>query len=260
MADPSVSSGSARRVDLFVCIDVDRTVLKTTTLFSDYVEPVLGSLIAETRGDDERGRQVMDTLLRDMKENTGKSFDFLAAYNERVNDDERIDAARLAEKLIESISRNGKINQDDIDRLLAPGAIDVIREIDDLTKGQWGFITSGGQQTQELKTRLLENILVQAISIKPKFQIISTEHKARDIDTLWRLDDHSFMVPRGLSEGETVVARHVVLIDDKAKNLAVENPSGITTILAEQLEMPDDGLARVKLSAVAQLIHNIDKK
>lgn len=254
-------SQSPVEVERFICVDVDRTVLKTTTLFTDYIVPALRAIAEEDKTDNierQNHHQIIDTLVRDMAENVGRSFDFLAVYNERTRGDIKLSTEALASSVVNSMCQDGKISEQAINGMLANKTIDVLIAIDNLPDSRWGFVTSGGEQTQTVKLLILEQILAQTAKLPLRAQIISTEHKTRDIDTVWRQANGLFAIPEELTGKPEVFARSVIMIDDKPKNLVTEDTTNISTVLVEQLDMPDDGRERLPLSAVVERLNNID--
>lgn len=248
-------------IDCFIAVDVDRTTLRSNELFEQHIVPALYQIAEEQlAGDPEalnhRG-QIIDTLVRDTVENIGKSFDFLTAYNQRIGSAYYLSHQQLAQQLIKRLSSGQRLDRSAIDSLLAVNALGVLEQIEQLVAGHWGFITSGGDATQNLKLVVLERILQQELNLPLRAQVVSTEHKARDIDTVWRQADGRFLVPTELTAGRRVLADRVVMIDDKPKNLVADDQTNIITILVEQLGMPDDGVERTPLAKVPSLLHDL---
>ncbi len=253
------------QLEKFICIDVDRCVLKTTTFFEKNIIKTLRALANEQCGSDkvafQRRSKVLETLQKDQAENVGMAFDFMAVYNERIDEVHRVTAETMAERIVASMSKDGKIMQDHIDAILADGALELIEAVHEMPDTQWAFLTSGGETTQWVKLNVLSYIIQQELGIVPRAQIITTEHKARDIDTLWRGDNNEgFCIPGTIAGVDSKVAQTIIILDDKGKNLIASNMQGITPLLIQNPERDDKVSGAINLHEALERIKNIDKQ
>lgn len=261
--DLNPSPSKIVELERFFCIDVDRTILKTTTLFNSYIEPALQAFARQQSQNEQQlsqRQQIISTLVRDLNENVGKSFDFLAAYDERVSASDRLSIDQLAERVVTMMKQDEEAKRRAVeDEILADGTLDLLAKIDQLPDSGWGFLTSGGIQTQGLKLRILEHLLARKHQLAFRAKILSTEHKTRDIDSIWRHPEGYFVIPQDLSDDTEVRAKRVMVIDDKPRNLLADDMTNIATILVEQLDMADDGLDRLPLRSLIERVNDIDK-
>lgn len=246
-------------LERFVCLDVDRTILKSTTFAEAYVYPALVQIYsADNYPAAPEAMRVIEAVQIEERRNRGRAFDYLAVYAEYMEQQGWQPAryTQVADVIIaQARDASGRISEQFIDDILVAGTLELIKTLQSRTP--WGFLTTGGQQTQRLKLTVIAAILQQELSITPRGMVIASEQKAEMINTVWRDPQVAgFRVPLELLE-PAQVARRVVMIDDKPKNLRHEG-ADIETFLVHAAEVPpadDEGFGpRRSLREVAQAI------
>lgn len=226
-------------IEHFVLLDVDRTILNSTTFVEDYVYGTLRShyIAAVPDVTEDAAQRVIDSVSQEERANRGKAFDYLAVYGEFM-------VARGAvlptyqtiarEILTNNRGEDGRIRQEFIQRILVPGTLELIQAID--ASAPWGFLTTGGQQTQRLKLEILAAILEQECRVRSLGLVLSSEQKAHMVETVWYDETlAAYHIPRDLSP-QPLAAQRITLIDDKPKNL-MHTASTITTHLVHAAEL-----------------------
>lgn len=229
-------------VERFVCLDVDRTILKSTTFVEEYVYPALVDLY----GDEARG--MLEAVQQEERANRGRAFDYLAVCGEYMAQlgHRAVAYEQVAQEILARASADyGRIPTLFIDDILVDGSLELVRLLDQA--GRWGFLTTGGQQTQSLKLFILDQILVQELGIHSQGMVVSTEQKADMMDKVWRDPESGlFTLPDELTGGTQLTARSLMMIDDKPKNLRHEgdNIETVLVVAAESNNQDDEGYGR----------------
>ena len=223
----------------FTAVDVDKTVLNTLEFYNLAIWPSLATYFAVVEIEDSLATEVLGDLDRQIAENDGKAFDIFQFLNEKMREigAGEINMSILKEQIIQDNSdENGNINSGFAEEILAPGALTLLKTLCDDENEAWGFLTTGGTDTQGLKIGVLSKIVKQWLGVTPNARIISAEHKTQDIE-LWFGEDDLFHIPRDLAGGDVIVAERIRIIDDKLKNLQRQNQhlkDRIMTLLAKR--------------------------
>ena len=244
-----------RQLQTFTVLDLDRTILKSTTFFEKYVMPAIAAYYADLT-DASVISAIMAVITRREQQQRGQAFDFIAVFNEIASEKNipMLDSASLAEQLLKAnVHEDGLFVED----IIADGGIELLQALDAEPRSAWGFYTTGGQQTQSLKLYVMRRLLEEHY-VKPPlhWQIISSEHKADTIAREWHDEETGqFTIPEQLA-GELTRAEQIRVIDDKSVNTHVSAyntaSAGIKTFLVQRAESADT--TGVSLTTVAQHI------
>lgn len=212
-----------RSVEHFIVLDFDRCIGNTVKLQA-LLEEVVTQETPVTHAQMRRAREAT--------ERSGGSFDTAQHVREQLHgsgDDAGWD--RLADRYVR------RARQQD---MLEPGARELVALLQE-KQVDYGIVTYGGelwQTTKILAARLEETPYVVTPS-KGKGELIAG----------WRQDDGEFLIPAGLSSGESLSARSVMLIDDKAASFEKLPPgavgiyvlpgSGQAQLLSQQGSVPE---------------------
>lgn len=227
------------RVKYFTAVDVDKTVLNTLEFYNLAIRPSLTTYFEVVEIEERLATRTLDDLDRQIAENDGKAFDIFQFLNEKMREigAEEIDMSILEEQIIQDNSgENGNIDSVFAEEILAPGALTLLKMLCDDENEAWGFLTTGGLDTQGLKIGVLSRIVEQWLGVTPNSRIISAEHKTQDIE-LWLGEDNLFHIPYDLTGDDVIVAERIRIIDDKLKNLQRQNQrlkDRIMTLLAKR--------------------------
>lgn len=225
MRNPERGGVLNERVSIFTGLDLDRTVLRSTTFFTQYA---IRHIKLYYSGDHSEGVEdsidelIAETIYAEQK-NRGNAFDFVGYFNDAaaMRGHEGIDVYRLAEQIVDANrGKDEKILRGFIKDIIAEGALELIKALQEEEGGRWAFLTSGGEFTQTLKLAVVGIVIQDELGILARAQIISGESKAKDIVERWydRSDD-KFVVPPAMVDGLHVRVDSVRVIDDKTKNI-----------------------------------------
>lgn len=226
---------SERIVDDFYLLDIDRTILKSTTFVEAYVYPALLSLYTNS----DHAQRIIEAVKIEERQNRGQAFDYLAVYAqymEQHSGGQELAYQDLAETILQRARDDrGVIGQACIQDILVEDSLRLVQVLN--AKSLWGYLTTGGSQTQQLKLTIVEAIVAQELHIRSRGMVIASEQKAHMIETVWYDEARElFRIPDELSDADTTVyARRVTMIDDKPKNLRHTHTS-ISTYLAHAAE------------------------
>lgn len=245
MSGRSVAGGGRKerttlRIDYFTAIDLDRTILNSGVFLEKFVEPGLEVLYHEYGAQEVWLKCMLDQLQHENTIQTGNAFDFIQYIDDKAREVgvPEISIGRLTNIILDT-DRNetGLVRQEFIAQILAPGALELIAALNGEPNGLWGFLTTGGPLTQELKLGVVGRIIEQEIGVVPRVRIISTEQKARDIKGWYSSEHGGFHIPRDMVDGRDVYSPNVRLIDDKQKNLSLDDTLNgrIQTFLAQKI-------------------------
>ncbi len=212
-------------IDYFTVVDVDRTVLNT----SAFVEAVILPGIELYYTDDHKwANDTVRDLTQQLALNIGNAFDVFTYVNQRADESGKktVDIRALVQRVMSKYkNEKGRLSRDFIETIMAPGSLQLLKTLEDDPMTMWGFLTTGGEQTQTSKLLVINEIMREYIGVSANAQIIGTEHKAQDIATWYDAGRDAFEVPRELTDGRQVYARHIRMIDDKRKNLQYDTHS-----------------------------------
>lgn len=246
--------GLSRQLHVFTVLDLDRTILKSTRFFEGYVLPAIEAYYGNS-ADNTVVAKCIDTVRQQEQQRRGQAFDFIAAFDEVAQSRAlpSLDSAQLAEQVLRA---NRRDDGEFINDIIASGGIELVRALQAEPESAWAFYTTGGQQTQTLKLRVMQAIFDIYETTPMRWQIIATEHKARDIARNWYDKTTGlFRVPEALA-GEPAQAQRIRVIDDKTANVAleegIEGGSMIEAVLVHRAESADE--TGVALHEVAQKI------
>lgn len=249
-------------VEIFICVDVDRTVLRSMRFFKEYVVPVWYD-IAFIHGEDPQivaaEHTLIDRIVLETSRGEGRAYDYMHTYFEAFPGKRSLTIDAIGERILDSLrDENGLLQESRIETILAENTVKTLQKLRNPPLTTWGFYTTGGDDTQHLKLYVINRILSEVAGLDSAGGITASEHKAKDIAS-WRGSDGSFSIPKDVAGIPGVRANHVVLIDDKPKNFQGENLDNITTVLAQQLDATKpDALVRYPFKTVPELINNID--
>lgn len=224
-------------VEDFYLLDVDRTILKSTTFVEAYVYPALVARYANS----EHAQRMIEAVRAEERQNRGQAFDYLTVYAEYMKQHDHTQSLmyqQLGNEILQRVrSETGAIDASFVRDILVEGSIELIRLL--AAKKFWGFLTTGGPQTQQLKLMIIAAIVTQELGIVPRGLVIASEQKAHMIETVWYdAARQLFRIPEELSDAHVAMyARQVTMIDDKPKNLHHEHKA-IATYLAHAAEAP----------------------
>lgn len=221
-----------RIVDTFVVIDLDRTLL-----VSDALTELLYSQLT-------RYGVTMAQINEDfsyVKRHAGKSFSQGNYLRSKYGDD------LYRQAVIET--ENQIVSGESAETLLYDGAIQLLRELDH-HEIPYTILTYGEKENQELKLRLLRLLLAEQNTTLHAV-VTSEPEKAKWIETTWQHTEQGFSVPSTIYKAETLVARSVVIIDDKPANLTSDS-SEIIGILVDNTAQ--EGSKGLLLTAIAEYV------
>lgn len=254
-------------VTIFTGLDLDRTILKSTTFFQKYAIPHIGLYYPDDHNnelaDDGIDRVIVDTIHTE-KNSRGRAFDFVGYFNEQAakRGHEKLDVYRLAEQIVDANrAEDGGITDKFVDDILADGALDLISVLQDEEEGRWAFLTSGGEMTQTLKLAVVGIIVQERMGILARARIVSTESKAREaVDQWYDRSDGKFVVPADMVDDRHMRVDYVRIIDDKERNLSFDkdHPHGhrVATILVHPQELEPHADSK-PASTITELIDRV---
>lgn len=214
-------------VRIFTCLDLDRTILKSTTFFANYVIPHIKQYYADDGSPEvptEIEKAVGITIDKEGR-SRGMAFDFVGYFDERAKDAgyDELDIYSLARQIVDANrDKDGGIKDEFVKDILADGALELISALEEEEDGLWAFLTSGGQLTQTLKLEVVKIIIRERLGISTQARIVSTESKAKEVVEEWHdRSDDLFVVPADMVNGRHVRVEYVRIVDDKVKNTDV---------------------------------------
>lgn len=199
----------SRTVDYFAVLDLDRTLLD-----SDKIVRLMCEALPRFGVDEQAAQDDLDS----MRAATGRSlsaFEFLAGRH----GDETV---RLLVSDMFQRAENGRL--DDKDLLYGDSSVRLLDELDERDI-PFAVLTYGEQDYQEFKLALYR-ILTGRYGDRLPAVVTDEPRKGDWIHGHWSdgSDDH-MRVPADFTGDDTIVAREVVIIDDKLHNL--ESPDGV---------------------------------
>ncbi len=182
-------------IERFIVLDLDRTLLDTGV----YSELLLRVLLAPEL--QAEAREVVAS-------STGASFDFL----EYLLRQSGINYEKAFEKVLQAVMPGDN-------KLLMPGAAELIAFLA-ISGEHHGILTTGTVPNQSLKVAVLQRITRQAIPA----EVTSVPNKSADFVQNRRRGNLFYITPQlsGVSSG--LMAKTIILIDDKASNLTESHP------------------------------------
>lgn len=180
-----------KSVDMFYVLDFDRC-LGRTEKFQVLLEEAV----------EREGIVDLDMIQYAHSEvkKTGGSFD-TAAYVRQVLKDRKLDVNRIW----------GKIEADFVaaaqkEDVFEPGARQLLETLKK-RRVHYGIVTFGGFDWQTAKLR--------AAGLQERPYVITSYKEKGHMIASWQQDDGRFLIPEELNFGEPLLAKHVVLVDDK---------------------------------------------
>lgn len=214
-----ICKGVPVHIEYFTAVDVDRTVLNTSAFVEAVILPGIELYYAD---DKEWANDAIQDLTQQLALNIGNAFDIFAYVNQRADESGKkvVDMRTLVQRVMSKHkNEKGHLSKDFIETIMAPGSLQLLKTLEEDPMTIWGFLTTGGEQTQTSKLLVINEIMREYIGVSANAQIIGTEHKAQDIATWYDAGRDDFTIPPELTDGRQVYARHIRMIDDKRKNL-----------------------------------------
>ena len=207
-------------LDTYTVIDLDRTILKSTALFYQYIIPELSRSCGFSSLEIEQV-QAMERAQR------GRAFDFIAYLAQLPPEaiQPRVVVPELAKAIVDrQRDAKGLIQYGFVDAILVKGTLQLFEELSSRSNEQWGIMTSGGVLTQTLKSSIVSMIASELIDITFPVQIVSTEHKAQTIaDDWYKPGLELYVLPESGVGDRDIAARTLRLLDDKQSNLSLDS-------------------------------------
>ena len=242
-------------LDVYTAIDLDRTTLKSTSLLYNYIVPA----IQATYGYDD---SVIKEVFEKEKLSRGRAFDFIDYINQLAARDglKPVSIENLASVVVDHERDADKhIKPEFIDNIFVEHTLELIHVITNRKGEEWGFMTSGGDHTQNLKLGIARPIIKEHLGISPRAEVIATESKAETIMSEWYdAEFDAFRLPDAIDREGLLFARRVRLLDDKPSNTTVppefiEASRGrFEAFRMQPAEQPEDGGM-----TIAQIIEKI---
>lgn len=239
-------------------IDVDRTILNTDTVFDIIVDAL------RQGGVDSK---VLESVAARGKQAKEQAFDYLTAIS-KLAPGIHIEPAVIVDRIGSEYDAESLI-----EKVIAPGAVDMIRALKDV--GAYTLLlTAGGEATQKTKLLLLETVfskLARPIQLPPWAIIDSSkQYKTQLAEEAYNEELKIFSLDTLLShaldsnciESSVTGAEQVLVVDDKLCNVTSVGTSRITGILVQPAELATDttdGEQRKTLKEVSAFLRGSPK-
>ncbi|MEO5950254.1 MAG: hypothetical protein ABIQ04_02290 [Candidatus Saccharimonadales bacterium] len=233
---------SQKVIEIFFVLDFDRTLGNTDLLF-DIFQSVTETNTSFSVNQLAAGRREV--------ESKGESFDVIDYVKSELSSDNKSSVWHGIEGLFIKSS-----NQADC---MMPGAQELLAILDETHKS-YGILTYGGEQWQTLK--------IKATGLTYVPMLVTDSYAKGKLISTWRQPDGTFQIPDSLSKGQGLIAKKIVLIDDKKQNFdhLPANCTGFyivgkTTYTDNKFSKPPKGVIEVEnlLEVISLLDHDIDK-
>jgi len=199
-----------RRVDTFVVLDLDRTLLHSDNLIAVLCKELHNHGVSL-----EEIEEVSAYIFTQIGTSFSGTGYITEKYGEEMLNAVMADAMAKAEA--------GELEE----ILLYPGTRELLDQLDEIGT-PFGVLTFGEQRNQQFKIDLLRAILKRPAERLPA-TVTSEPSKSHWMHDSWEQDDGLFMIPADFTHSQAVTAEHLVTLDDKLVNLYSydENVRGI---------------------------------
>jgi hypothetical protein len=216
-----------RRVDTFVVLDLDRTLL-----LSDNLTAVLCKAMHQHGVSLEEIEQVNAHIFKQMGTNFSGTAYIKERYGEQMLADVMADTMAAAEA-------------GELEEILLPSGTRELLDLLDETTVPFGVLTFGEEKNQQFKIDLLRAMINRPEDRLPA-TVTSEPSKSHWMHDTWEQEDGSFMIPVSFTNSQAVVAQQLVTLDDKMVNL-LSYDENVRGILINNNENAPRGISIAKL-------------